>query len=873
MFARACTNATYRSLLPPTLAESAQDTASAVLSRAERLLRSGAFAKGVSSLNSRAPCEPTLEALQFMTMLHPADGPAPCPRPATVTIESAPKFTMRQVRGALRSFPLGSSGGLDGLKPQILVDACSHTSSEALHASSIIVNMLASGSLPRDAAPYFFGAVLTAIPKIPSGLRPIASGHVFRRAAGKLLANTAPAAEKFLQDRRQIGVRVRSGIEAAQLGIRRYASGLHPGRVILKLDVKNAFNSAFRAHFLNELAKLAPTLCPYAFAAYGTHSVLYFGEHKIMSRAGVQQGDPLGALFFSIIIALIRDRVFEAMPTELREAIDFEVSYLDDITIAGPALAVRAFLDHFVLIAAEFGLHLNMSKTELVHHPQETLDTLALFADVGCRNTALAFTLLGAPCGTDITSAATTITSACLAHCARIKAIGLLAHSQVAYAALRFCGAQPLANYRARAVGAIGLNGFTLLDAATLQAFASAAVELHGISESIGRLPARLGGLGFRSIKLIAPVAFICACADAAPIVKTLFSPTAFALLPPDPFQILGATLDPLFHTTPFRQIASDLEALLCRATSADPPRPAQHSQRLFTRRIEQVQRELLFPQLTDIAQARLQSCSANMASSWLAPLPGSDDPLWLPSSHFIVLVRFRLGLALDASDSTCVMCGKTCDRYGYHSLLCRGRYGLHNTVRDTIFAMAAAANWVPTLEPHILPDIPSRRSDILARIGPNSNNGDVYAIDVAVVAPHAQVWLPHALKTPGGAATEHERHKVAIYGTSADHPGVTVIGCVADTYGAWGESAVTLITKLARAWGHRFDLHPSRAVPLVFGALSTRLQSGVAKILLCNLQQRCSTDAALDRALQAVPLLAGTDVHPTLTQRGLTPA
>jgi hypothetical protein len=870
MFTEACANMPSRAIIQ---AESLRDAAASALARAERLLRSGAFAKGIAALNSHAPVEPSEAAAELMSALHPADGPPPPPPPAAITPVSAPKFTCRQVRGALRSFPLGSSGGLSGLKPQILVDAASHTSSQAVSATTIIVNLLAAGSVPHDVSPYFFGATLTAIPKSATGLRPIASGDVFRRIAGKLLANAATPAEEFLKARRQIGIRTPNGIEAAQLGARRYANGMMPGKVMLKGDIKNAFNSLWRATFLEVLSHLVPGLCPYAFAAYASPSVLYFGDFKIMSRAGVQQGDPLGPLFFSIAIALIRDRVFQAMPPELRDAIDFEVSYLDDLTVAGSAPAVRSFLTHLVAVSAQFGLHLNMNKTELIHHPDECPEVLELFTEVGKRFTSLDFTLLGAPCGTDLSAASAAVASACAAHISKLKSIGLLTHSQIAYAALRFCGAQPLANYHARAVGSIASTHFADLDSATIAAFASTAVHLDRDTQSIARLPARLGGLGFRSVQLIAPVAFICSAASAAPCLKALFSDAAYALLAPDPFQKEAASLDTLLRSPPFADIAKDLDTLCSQASSRDPPAQPRRLQRHFTQRIEDVQRALLFGCLSQIAQARLQSCSAPMASSWLAPLPGSDDPLWLPSSAFITLVRFRLGLPIAAAQSHCVMCGETADPYGYHSITCAsGRYGLHNTVRDSIFAMAQAANWAPTLEPHIIPEKWGTRADILARIGPNMNQADVYAIDVAVIAPHAKVWLHSAIDHPAGAASRYEEQKVRHYGSRHDHPGVSVIGCVVDMFGAWGEQAVALITKLAHAWGHRFDLHPSRAVPLVFGALSTRFQSGVAKLLLANNQTHCPSDPLLDRALSAVPLLAGVDVEPALTQRGLIP-
>ena len=48
----------------------------------------------------------------------------------------------------------------------------------------------------------------------------------------------------------------------------------------------------------------APAVYPMVHSAYSTPSFLFGGDHTIISTEGVQQGDPLGPLYFSVCLSI-----------------------------------------------------------------------------------------------------------------------------------------------------------------------------------------------------------------------------------------------------------------------------------------------------------------------------------------------------------------------------------------------------------------------------------------------------------------------------------------------------------------------------------------------------------------------------------------
>jgi hypothetical protein len=213
----------------------------------------------------------------------------------------------QNVREAINSFPAGSSPGLDGMRPQYLKDIISLSAGEAgqkaLRALTKLCNFLLSGQLPSEICHLLYGASLCALNKKDGGIRPIAIGNCLRRLTSKLACfQSRNIVNSYLSPHR-LGVATKLGCEAAIHTTRTFVNNdQNRGKVLLKLDFKNAFNSVERDCILKEVQCHTPLLYPYLYQCYRNPSTLFFGNHLISSSVGAQQGDPCGPMIFSLDI-------------------------------------------------------------------------------------------------------------------------------------------------------------------------------------------------------------------------------------------------------------------------------------------------------------------------------------------------------------------------------------------------------------------------------------------------------------------------------------------------------------------------------------------------------------------------------------------
>jgi len=101
-------------------------------------------------------------------------------------------ISVEEVCEAVRSFPNGSAGGIDGLRPQHLKDLLGDMKDESsMHLAKALVDFvehLLLGRVPADVCPFLYGAFLTAVQQKNGRLRPIAVGNTLRRLAGKIIS-------------------------------------------------------------------------------------------------------------------------------------------------------------------------------------------------------------------------------------------------------------------------------------------------------------------------------------------------------------------------------------------------------------------------------------------------------------------------------------------------------------------------------------------------------------------------------------------------------------------------------------------------------------------------------------------------------------
>ena len=153
----------------------------------------------------------------------------------------------------------------------------------------------------------------------------------------------------------QLGVSTSGGCEAAARAARRYARDCRHRRVLLKIDMRNAFNSLRRDSFLSVARVRTPGLYSLLWQAYSSPTRLFFGEERFASETGIQQGEPIGPALFALLV----DEAARGVQSE------FNVWYLDDATLGDSP--ERVYDDLVVLLErlGAIGLEVNGNKSVL----------------------------------------------------------------------------------------------------------------------------------------------------------------------------------------------------------------------------------------------------------------------------------------------------------------------------------------------------------------------------------------------------------------------------------------------------------------------------------------------------------------------------
>ncbi|GJT68044.1 putative reverse transcriptase domain-containing protein [Tanacetum coccineum] len=149
------------------------------------------------------------------------------------------------------------------------------------------------------------------------------------------------------------------------------------GLSMLLVDFKNAFNLVDREVMLREVHLRCPTMSRWVEFCYSNPARLYYEEHTLWSCQGVQQGDPLGLLLFSLVLHPLICKIRDSFSLSLH------AWYLDDDTIVGDTMVVRKVLELIMKDGPGCGLHLNIDKTKVFwpkEDPRSRLAGIPLFS-------------------------------------------------------------------------------------------------------------------------------------------------------------------------------------------------------------------------------------------------------------------------------------------------------------------------------------------------------------------------------------------------------------------------------------------------------------------------------------------------------------
>ncbi len=813
------------------------------IARAIDLVEEGKDSQACKTLVSTGLAPDSADTRSALQAKHPAGTPVP-PELASAPA-SLERFADKDVLAALRAFAKGSSPGPSGLRAQHLLDAVSGPhQAAALQMLTDVANLLAEGRAPQELAQHLAGASLVALTKDDADVRPIAVGEVLRRLTSKCLCAAVKEGAREIFEPVQVGVGCPLGLEAAVHTVAQYRQRHAASRrkLILTIDFKNAFNTVSRSAFLRACREHLPSVSAWASWCYSSPSRLLFSGHVISSSAGVQQGDNLGPLLFSLALH----------PTLLRmkavAGVDLVIGYLDDVVIAGDDAAVLETLGILRHALGDLDLGLNLRKCELI--PTAGADSeveLATFPADMKRVADSSFKFLGTPIGPREYVTAFTQHKRVDKASALLRAVTLVEDGQVSHKLLMRCMGSCRVMHAMRTTRPDWIHEqMRQVDAAIVEALeVCMGLALPRQARTQVTLPAALGGLGLRSAELHAASAYI-SSRTATRRLRCAMDPS-FVWEIDDPGNGLAAAIG--FCNA----VLTDSSAL----HASDLENTQGVSQKELSRRLDTAVREALLESADPASRARIRATGAAHAGSWLAALPSEGLDQRFKHPEFVAALRLWLGLPFLSNDCWCPRCDQVLDRLCTHAMACMSggdAVRLHNALRDFVYVKSLAAGLAPERERSgLLPDDPRRRpGDIFFELWPG---GQGIAMDFAVTSPLQLDALRAASQSELAAATAYEATKFADRDTGQrcrDH-GVRLVPMVAESFGGWGPEAQRAFKVLGRAISSSTGTPHGTVVAQLYQSLSVKIMRASARSSLAR-----AADAAVSSFCPAVARAEG---------------
>ena len=736
--------------------------------RCSDLCSEGGFSSACKALTKGAPLSFNNTVMEELRQKHPLNHNPPRADVLTNTLTHfVPEFTGQTSDKAIRSFHKLSGAGPSGLRPCHFQEALlTENKDELLEHTTALVTLLAKGLAPRALAPHLAGASLTALPKKDGSVRPIAVGETLRRLTAKCLCAEHKEAALSYFFPLQIGVGqplgTEVGLQTACQWVERNRG--NPKAVFVKIDFSNAFNTVDRQAFLDQCKEHFPGLFAWSSWCYAEPSNLLCGGRAISSESGVQQGDPLGPLLFSLASQpILAELASKRQPSGLQ----LVFSYLDDLCLAGEERAVSEALDQLTTAANQIGLKLNEDKCEVIpsagiHHNISRSLFPASYTFQGGGD----FELLGGPIGSH---------TFCNAHTQDrvdravkvLAAIGELPDPQVALLLLRQCACFGKLVYSLRLVPtAAHQDALHNFDTAVRECFESfMCASLSDEEWKLASLSTSQSGLGLRSTLQHSPAAYTASRAACYPLCRQLdpehvcdFSTTTSA----------AATTVTLFNNS----VSPDSRITMPAAT---PPTQRDLSAAIDAHTLQSIREE---HRHEAEHLAHLQLTSVDSAGQWLHALPSEALHTKVEPLLFKTMVQRWLRVPLFPEPFTCSLCEGVMDIHGDHALSCccgGDRTKRHNIIRNSVYHLCAMAGLHPELEkPGLLqprPCIGALPEDGIRRDNPDARRpADVYlprwrqgtplALDFAVTSGLRLSTIRATLHDATSATTTYEDYK-----------------------------------------------------------------------------------------------------------------
>lgn len=717
-----------------------------------------------------------LDVIQKLEELHPSEERFKGKSPGLVLPSTKVniKFDFEKI---IKSFPPGTAAGPDGWRVQHFIDvlrtcpAGSHLDPRPMF-SKIVETFISSG-FPSQLVS---SARLIPLPKKDSGIRPIAIGNVWRRLTAKVVLKSMLPKSLSLLKPQQLGVGISGGAEhichAVRLKLNENQND--PKFAILQVDFKNAFNRISRPAFLQVIKSKFPQFWKFLSCCYlDPPSLFVYGRGDdtdvIKSENGVQQGDPLGPLLFSLVIDILVKKISSNFPNLLN------LWYLDDGHILGDINTLPSVIKLIQVEGENLGLSMNLEKSKLFFPAlNQNNDLLSLFpptlpvVDEG-------ISVLGVPIG-GLDFINDSYTSKLKKTSESLGKLVKLDDPQVAFKLVSGCLSLSSVNYFLRcSPPSLTLNLSKSYDSLVLSALSSilgtpfSKTQIQQIE-----LPMKLSGLGIRSAVKHRDAAFISSINSSREFLESI--------------KLKVPAKNEIDHSFHFKKVD------LLESTQ----------QKVISEYIDKSLLAKLKFNSSVGSCARINSSMGNHGGLVLnAPL-SKHRGFRLTKQEFISFVSLRLGLPL-TDHQKCSVCRSEMDRQGIHCLLCKfgptGPVHRHNEIRDCIFKFCNRALFSASKEVFTGEASNKTGADVLVQ---NFSDGKPTAFDITIVHPLSKAAINGAAKELGFATKLANKKKIAKHKEDCLKKGFDFLPLSLETFGFFSSNLISVIDRISTSIANR---------------------------------------------------------------------
>ena len=558
-------------------------------------------------------------------------------------------ITSKEIVKALRSFPCGSPGGPDGLRPQHLKSLTSKSAGEGgaslLDALTSFINMALAGKIPGSVCVCFFGATtLSTLITMECGVQAITIGHTLRRLAAKCAINRVQQRMSALLLPYQLGFGAPLGAEAMVNSARIYLTHLQPGQVMLKFQFMNAFGSILRDCVIAAVKEHAPELLPFVNLCYGSPTKLLSDYDVIVSSYGIQHGDPLSSLLFCLATHKL---TFNLMS-------DLKIFYMNIGIIGGRKDDVYSDFNSVKNKARDLGLQLDLDKCGLIS-PDGMIFEESIHAPQGLHLfDPKDASLLGCPISNDLRNVEVTLGE--LLH--HMKTLGQTCQQLPKHDALcllRNVFTLPKLMHTIKCTPCFlvkeFLQEFDKLQCSILSDISNATISTGDAAWTQATLPVKYGGLGIKSAVTLAPSAFLASASASYDLIHQIL---------PD-------------HFFDYSYQSFDESLAIWKHGHNTPPPSGRTAHKLKAWEEPHVKASLdslLNSAIDNSSRLRILSAARKESGAWITSLPSSSLGTRIEDEVVRIAIGLRLGIPL-SPPQICFQCLALRDPLGRHGLSC----------------------------------------------------------------------------------------------------------------------------------------------------------------------------------------------------------